>query len=189
MVFIVMRHGQSIWNKHHLLTGYVNVGLTSLGKEEAYRSAQILKKYNFDYIFTSTLSRAIETGEIIKSELNQKLITKRSCALNERNYGILTGMDKTKLVYKLNTYYGRPHKGENLADVQERVGFYYDNNIYPLIVFNKNILVVSHSNTLKSLFVHLGLKDKVSIENFEINNCMPIQIDLIKKKFIELSTF
>ena len=101
MVFIVMRHGQSIWNKNNTLTGVVNIGLTSLGKEEAYRSAQILKKYNFDYIFTSTLSRAIETSEIIKSELNQKLITKRSCALNERNYGIFTGMDKRKITYKL----------------------------------------------------------------------------------------
>ncbi len=103
MVFIVMRHGQSIWNKQHLLTGYVNIGLTSLGKEEAYKSAQILKKYNFDYIFTSNLSRAVETGEIIKDELKQHLIVKRSCALNERNYGIFTGMDKRNLVYKLNT--------------------------------------------------------------------------------------
>jgi len=184
-----MRHGQSIWNKHHLLTGYVNVGLTSLGKEEAYKSAQILKKYNFDYIFTSNLLRAVETGEIIKDELKQHLIVKRSCALNERNYGIFTGMDKRKLVYKLNTYYGRPHKGESLDDVCERVGFYYDNNIYPLIVFNKNILVVSHSNTLKSLFVHLGLHNTRSIENFEINNCTPIEVDITEKKFKELSKY
>jgi 2,3-bisphosphoglycerate-dependent phosphoglycerate mutase len=86
MVFIVLRHGQSIWNKCNILAGWNDVPLTQLGKNEARGAGNILKKYKFDYVFTSDLQRTIETCDIIKNELNQDFPIISSCDLKERNY-------------------------------------------------------------------------------------------------------
>jgi len=97
MVFIVLRHGQSVWNKCNILAGWNNIPLTQLGKNEARNSGILLKKYKFDYIFTSDLERTIETSEIIQKELKQNICVKSSSSLKERNYGILSGKPKEDL--------------------------------------------------------------------------------------------
>jgi 2,3-bisphosphoglycerate-dependent phosphoglycerate mutase len=192
MVFIVLRHGQSISNKYNILAGWNNVKLTQLGRNEARESGILLKKYKFDYVFTSDLERTIDTCEIIKKELNQNFCIKSTSELKERNYGLLSGKSKEDLeklfgkeqVKKWRrTYWTRPPEGENLYDVQNRVGFYYDHNIKPLIDNNKNVLMISHSNSIRAFFVHLGIKDENSIEQFELDNCVPIQIDIKNKKY------
>ena len=192
MVFIILRHGQSIWNKCNILAGWNNIPLTQSGKNEAHESGILLKKYKFDYIFTSDLERTIETSEIIQKELNQNICVKSSSSLKERNYGILSGKSKEDLenlfgkeqVKKWRrSYWARPPEGENLNDVKNRVGFYYDKNIKPLIEDNKNVLMISHSNSIRAFFVHLGLKDENNIEEFELDNCVPIQIDIKNKKY------
>ncbi len=192
MVFIVLRHGQSVWNKQNILAGWTNVPLSSLGKHEATEAGKILKKYNFDYVFTSKLDRAIHTVEIMQKEFSYNFTINSNEALNERHYGDLTGKNRED-VQKIytpeqvfqwrSTYYGRPPNGENLHDVKLRVGKYFDNNIHPLIQNKYDVLMVSHSNSLRSLFVHLNLKDEKNIEQFEITNCIPIHIDLYKKMF------
>lgn len=192
MVFIILRHGQSVWNKCNILAGWNNIPLTQLGRNEARESGLILKKYKFDYVFTSDLKRAIETTEIIKNELKQDFYIESSKELKERNYGILAGKTKEDLenlfgdkqVKKWRrTYWGRPPEGENLNDVKNRFGLYFDYNIKPLIENNKNILIISHSNSLRALFVHLDIKNENTIEDFEIDNCIPIQIDIKSKKY------
>jgi 2,3-bisphosphoglycerate-dependent phosphoglycerate mutase len=192
MVFILLRHGQSIWNKCNILAGWNNIPLTQLGRNEARNAGIILKKYNFDYIFTSDLERAIETSDIVKNELKQNFCTKSSPDLKERNYGILAGKTKDDLENLFGkeqvkrwrrSYWGRPPEGENLDDVKNRFGLYYDKNIKPLVEDNKNVLVISHSNSIRALFVHLGLKNEKTIEDFEIDNCNPINIDIKNKKF------
>ena len=192
MVFIVLRHGQSIWNKCNILAGWTNVPLTQLGRNEARESGILLKKYKFDYVFTSDLERTIETSEIIQRELNQNICIKSSSSLKERNYGILSGkpkedlenlFGKEKVKKWRRSYWERPPEGENLYDVKNRVGYYYDTNIKPLLEDNKNILMISHSNSIRAFFVHLGIKDEDNIENFELDNCVPIQIDTKNKKY------
>ncbi len=192
MVFIILRHGQSIWNKCNILAGWNNIPLTQLGKNEAHEAAILLKKYKFDYMFTSDLERTIETCNIIHKELNQDVCIKSSSSLKERNYGILSGKPKEDLenlfgkeqVKKWRrSYWARPPEGENLNDVKNRVGFYYENNIKPLLEQNKNILMISHSNSIRAFFVYLDIKDEYSIENFELDNCVPIEIDIKNKKF------
>jgi len=59
----------------------------------------------------------------------------------------------------------------------------YDNNIKPLLEQNKNVLMISHSNSIRAFLVHLDIKNENSIEDFELDNCVPIQIDIKNKKF------
>ena len=192
MVLILLRHGQSVWNRANILTGWTDVMLSSDGTYEAIKAASLVKNFNFDYIFASDLIRTIDTATIIKNELKLNTHIETSSALKERDYGLLTGYEKNELskfyskedTYNWkNTYYGRPPNGENLEDVQKRFGNYFDNNIKSLLDDKKNILIVSHSNSLRAFFVHLGLKNERTIENFEIQNCIPIIVNIYKKSF------
>jgi 2,3-bisphosphoglycerate-dependent phosphoglycerate mutase len=192
MVLIVLRHGQSTFNKANILAGWRDVPLTEFGKKEASNAANKLNKYNFDYVFTSDLQRTKDTCSIIQSALNQSFIIKSSPALKERNYGELTGQNREQLKNLFTpeqvaiwrrSYFENPPNGESLDDVKNRCGKYFDKNILPLLNQNKNILIISHSNTLRSLFVHLNIIDKKSIELFEISNCDPIFVDIKNRKF------
>jgi 2,3-bisphosphoglycerate-dependent phosphoglycerate mutase len=192
MVLIVLRHGQSTFNKANILAGWKDVPLTEFGKKEAIDAANKLHKYNFDYVFTSDLKRTKDTCSIVKSTLNQNFMIKSSSALKERNYGELTGQNREQLKNLFTpeqvsiwrrSYSEKPPNGESLDDVKNRCGSYFDKNILPLLNQNKNILIISHSNTLRSLFVHLNIIDKKSIELFEISNCEPIFVDIKNKKF------
>ena len=192
MVLIVLRHGQSIWNKENRFTGWEDVPLSNDGIEEAKIAGDILKKYKIDCIFTSDLKRTIQTSDIIQDEIGQytaNIFT--TAALKERDYGDLTGKNKDELkeLYGENqikewrrSYFSGPPNGENLDDVKKRVGKYFDDNISEHIGLNKNILIIAHGNSLRALFVHLGIKDENSIEQFEIPTGVPIQIDVIYGK-------
>lgn len=192
MVFLVLRHGQSTWNRKSVLAGWNNIHLTDQGINEAKHAALLLKKYKFDYVFTSDLVRTIQTCDIIQRQLEQDFKIISSSALKERNYGILTGKTKDELnklygalqVQKWRrSYWGRPPEGESLDDVKHRFGYYFNDNIKPLIKQNKNVLIISHSNALRSFFVHLDIMNHSTVEHFEIDNCKPIRIDIDIKKF------
>lgn len=192
MVFIILRHGQSIWNKQNILAGWTNIKLNEEGILETKNASIILKKYNFDYVFTSDLSRTIQTCNIIKDELKQDFKVIHSSSLKERNYGILSGKTKNELeirygkdkIYEWKkTYWGKPPDGENLDDVKYRFGNYYESNIKPLILQNNNILLISHSNAIRAFFVYLNFYNNKTIETFEIENCVPIKIDIYKNKY------
>jgi len=192
MVFIVLRHGQSTWNNVNKLAGWTDVPLSFFGKKDAYFAAHMLNKYKFNNVYTSDLIRTKETCSIIQNILKQDFTIESSPDLKERDYGVLTGKYRNELINEFSeadinwwrrSYFGRPPGGENLEDVKKRIGSYYDKNIYPVLKENKNVLVISHSNSLRALFVHLGLKDKDTIEDFEIDNCIPINIDINNKSF------
>jgi len=100
---VFVRHGQSEWNASNQFTGWVDVGLTDLGKKEALEGAQEIKKagFQFDVMFTSYLKRAILTGNIVLEEIDQLYIpVKKSWRLNERMYGGLQGLNKVETVEK-----------------------------------------------------------------------------------------
>jgi len=194
MVLILIRHGESIYNKKNIVAGSTrDIGLTENGKLEASQITKVLNKYKFDYIFTSQLQRATDTCKIINDKLNCNPEIICSNKLNERNYGFLAGHEKRELenIYSrenvkkwLTSYDGVPPNGESIHDTRLRVGKYFDNNIKPLITSNKNILIITHSSCLKGLFVHLNLKDRRDIENFSVSSCKPIKIDIENKKYI-----
>ena len=93
----LVRHGQSEWNKKNLFTGWENPGLTDQGLSEARETGLALKAggLKYDYLYTSVLDRAIHTANIILDALDVREIkTIRNMALNERDYGDLTGLNK-----------------------------------------------------------------------------------------------
>lgn len=101
---VLLRHAQSQWNLEHRFTGWADIGLTELGREEARRAGKLLKTlgYRFDRGFTSRLQRATETLEIVLRELGQEnLPVERSWRLNERHYGAVEGLNKAEFA---NTY-------------------------------------------------------------------------------------
>jgi len=100
---VLVRHGQSIWNVENLFTGWKDVDLTELGRQEAAAAGKLLKDegYNFDLVYTSVLKRAIRTCNIILDEMDLMwLPTERSWRLNERHYGALQGLDKAQTAAK-----------------------------------------------------------------------------------------
>lgn len=100
---VLIRHGQSKWNKLNKFTGWHDADLSQEGKKEAKQAGEILKKENFvfDYSHTSMLKRAINTLRYILEELNQVwLPIKKSWRLNERHYGALEGLNKDETVIK-----------------------------------------------------------------------------------------
>ena len=96
---VLLRHGESTWNKENRFTGWTDVDLTDKGREEARMAGQLLKAdgYAFDIVFTSVLTRAIRTANIALDELDQLwLPVHRSWRLNERHYGALQGLNKAE---------------------------------------------------------------------------------------------
>ncbi len=100
---VLVRHGESIWNKENKFTGWTDVELSENGKIEAHNAGKLLKEkgYTFNVAYTSLLKRAIDTLNIILDEMNLNIEVKKSFKLNERHYGALQGLnkDETRKIY------------------------------------------------------------------------------------------
>ncbi|MGH9899797.1 MAG: 2,3-bisphosphoglycerate-dependent phosphoglycerate mutase, partial [Pyrinomonadaceae bacterium] len=98
---ILIRHGQSQWNLDNIFTGWIDIDLTDLGRQEARSAGRKIKDIKLDFGFTSVLRRAIETLELVLEEAYQTNIPViKDQALNERHYGDLQGLNKTETVEK-----------------------------------------------------------------------------------------
>jgi 2,3-bisphosphoglycerate-dependent phosphoglycerate mutase len=182
---VLVRHGQSEWNQKNLFTGWKNPSLTFKGKKEAEKTGENLKGKNiaFDIHYTSELKRAQLTGEIILSVLKQESIkTIKNIALNERNYGDLSGLNKDdarkkwgeKQVHTWRRSFDEPPPGgESLKDTAERVIPYFKNVIKPNLESN-NILICAHGNSLRALVMHIEEISSEEIVKLEIATGEPI---------------
>lgn len=198
MVLVVLRHGQSVWNSENRFTGFVDVELSKKGRDEASYAGKLLNSIKFDHIFSSDLMRTVQTAEIISNEINYKKAILHISDFKERDYGDLTGKDKTELglVYGSEqvkkwrrSYFTGPPNGENLDDVVKRVGRGYQKHIQKLLEEKQNVLIVAHGNSLRALFVFLGIKNITEIETFEISTGIPIKIDIVNKDFSYVNEF
>jgi 2,3-bisphosphoglycerate-dependent phosphoglycerate mutase len=100
---LLVRHGESVWNKENRFTGWVDVDLSEQGIKEAHAAGQLIKAegFEFDSVFTSVLKRAIRTCWTVLSEIDQMwLPVYKSWCLNERHYGALQGLNKTEMTEK-----------------------------------------------------------------------------------------
>ena len=100
---VLVRHGQSTWNLENRFTGWTDVGLTDLGREEARAAGQLLREggYEFDIAYTSVLKRAIQTLNTIQEEMSLEWIPViRAWQVNERHYGSLQGLNKAEMAEK-----------------------------------------------------------------------------------------
>jgi len=101
---VLLRHGESTWNKANRFTGWTDVGLTKKGRKEALNAGRILKKqgFTFDLAYTSVLKRATNTLSLVLKELRLKDIpVKKSWRLNERHYGALQGFNKAAMAQEV----------------------------------------------------------------------------------------
>jgi enolase len=201
-MFIVLRHGESVWNKENKFTGWVDVGLSEKGEQEAVAAGEKLQKYNFDNVITSDLKRTKKTAVLLLKDRplyeKESMIFTVSETVKERSYGDLAGIVKSELKEKYGeeqmriwrrSYYERPPSGESLEDVKNRIGPFYDEFILPLLKAGKNVLLVSHGNALRALFVHLGFKDEKTVEHFEFATATPISIDVFNKDYHYLNDY
>jgi 2,3-bisphosphoglycerate-dependent phosphoglycerate mutase len=162
---VLVRHGQSDWNLKNLFTGWKDPDLTEKGVAEAKSAGQRLKAkgLNFDICFTSALTRAQHTLQLILAEMGQTgLPETRDQALNERDYGELTGLNKDDARKKWGeeqvhiwrrSYDVPPPGGESLKDTLARSLPYYVHKIQPHVLEGKTVLVAAHGNSLRSLIM------------------------------------
>lgn len=99
---VLLRHGESVWNKKGLFTGWVDVGLTPLGEREARRAGKKIKAagLEFDLVFENLLKRCTKTTKLALKEIGDRPEIKKDWRLNERHYGVLQGMNKKAMVLK-----------------------------------------------------------------------------------------
>ena len=187
---VLVRHGQSEWNEKNLFTGWKDPGLTAKGVEEAKSAGIQLRTegFQFDVMFTSDLLRAQKTGEIILKELGVKnLPVVKNQALNERDYGDLSGLNKDEAREKWGdeqvhiwrrSFDTPPPGGESLKGTAERVLPYFKKEILPQLLEGKNILIAAHGNSLRSLVMELDHLTKEQVVKLEIATGDPIYYEI-----------
>ena len=182
---VLVRHGQSQWNKENLFTGWKDPDLTEKGIEEAINAGKKIKQTNiiFDLHYTSKLKRAQRTGNLIMQELGEDVPTSENKALNERDYGDLSGLNKDDARKKWGdeqvhiwrrSYDTPPPGGESLKNTAERVLPYFENIIYLELRNQKNILISAHGNSLRALIMYLEKISEDEIVKLEIATGQPI---------------
>lgn len=185
-LLVLVRHGQSEWNLKNLFTGWKDPGLTEKGVAEAHDAGKRLAGMGleFDIAFTSDLSRAQATLDIMLEELGQSgLETIRDQALNERDYGDLTGLNKDDAREKWGedqvhvwrrSFDVPPPGGESLKDTAERVLPYFDAQILPRVLKGERVIVSAHGNSLRALVMRLEDLSGGEIVKREIGTGAPI---------------
>lgn len=185
-VLVLVRHGESEWNKLNLFTGWRDPDLTEKGVEEARRAGQLLKAegFRFDIAFTSVLKRAQRTLTLILGELGQNgLETVEDEALNERDYGDLSGLNKDDarkqwgeeqvLIWR-RSFDIPPPGGESLKDTAARTLPYYEKAIWPQVKSGRNVIVAAHGNSLRSMIMRLDQLTPEQILKVELGTGVPI---------------
>jgi 2,3-bisphosphoglycerate-dependent phosphoglycerate mutase len=164
---VLVRHGQSDWNLKNLFTGWEDPDLSEQGIAEAKAAGRKLKAtgHRFDIAFTSALKRAQHTLSLMLEELGQRdLVTIKDQALNERDYGDLTGLNKDearKRWGKEQVHIWRrsfdipPPGGESLKDTADRVLPYFRSQVLPRVLKGERVLISAHGNSLRALIMEL----------------------------------
>ena len=185
-LLVLARHGQSEWNLKNLFTGWKDPGLTDLGVEEARAAGRRMKALGltFDIAFTSALSRAQETLRLMLEEIGQpRLETIRDQALNERDYGDLSGLNKDDARKRWGedqvhlwrrSYDVPPPGGESLKDTVARALPYYVQEILPRVMAGERVLVAAHGNSLRALVMVLDRLTPKTIPGLELATGIPL---------------
>ena len=185
-LLVLVRHGQSEWNLKNLFTGWRDVDLTEKGIEEARAAGRRLKAQGlrFDIAFTSALVRAQRSLDLMLEEMGQKNIAVlKDQALNERDYGDLSGLNKDDARKKWGeeqvrvwrrSYDVAPPGGESLKDTAARVLPYYIQDILPRVLRGDNAIVAAHGNSLRALVMVLERLSPQEIVEREIATGVPL---------------
>jgi 2,3-bisphosphoglycerate-dependent phosphoglycerate mutase len=185
-LLVLVRHGQSEWNLKNLFTGWKDPDLTAQGIDEAIAAGQRLKAcgLQFDVAHTSLLVRAQHTLTLMLDEIGQPALrTVERVALNERDYGELTGLNKDDAREKWGddqvhiwrrSYDTPPPGGESLKDTSARVLPYYITRILPAVLRGERVLVSAHGNSLRSLIMVLDNMSTEEITRLNLGTGIPL---------------
>ena len=185
-LLVLVRHGESEWNKKNLFTGWRDVDLTEKGIEEARAGGRKLKAQGlrFDVAFTSALKRAQRTLDVMLAELGQADIAViKDQALNERDYGELVGLNKDDARKRWGeeqvhiwrrSYDVAPPGGESLKDTAARVLPYYIAEILPRVLRGERVLVSAHGNSLRALVMVLDRHTTELILKLNLETGVPL---------------
>ncbi|MCL8384535.1 MULTISPECIES: 2,3-bisphosphoglycerate-dependent phosphoglycerate mutase [Xanthobacter] len=185
-ILVLVRHGQSEWNLKNLFTGWRDPDLTEQGVAEAKRAGALLKAegLKFDVAFTSLLSRAQRTLSLVLGEMGQEGVeTLASQALNERDYGDLSGLNKDDARAKWGeeqvhvwrrSYDIPPPGGESLRDTVARTLPYYNQEILPRVLRGETTIVTAHGNSLRALIMVLEKLSPEGIMKREVLTGVPM---------------
>jgi 2,3-bisphosphoglycerate-dependent phosphoglycerate mutase len=183
---VLLRHGQSEWNLKNIFTGCTDVGLTEKGISEARDAGKKLKKLGvkFDQAFTSELTRAQKTLKLALKEMGEaELPTTKDEALNERDYGDLTGKNKDEARKEFGeeqvhiwrrSYDIAPPNGESLKDTADRTLPYFEKKILTAVKTGQNVLVSAHGNSLRAIIMKLDQLSPEEVIQLEIATGVPI---------------
>ncbi|RBP45595.1 histidine phosphatase family protein [Garciella nitratireducens] len=175
----LIRHGETIWNRERKTQGIKNVSLSETGKLQAKYLAKRLKKENIDFIYSSDLSRAYKTAEIVGNHIGKSVQILPE--IREMNFGDWEGLTLNEIDKKFHDIYNQwnhtPHLakipgGETLIQVQERA-IKVVNRIIKKNP-NKNIVMISHGTTIKTIIfylldIDLSYYKKIKQDNTAIN--------------------
>ena len=185
-LLVLVRHGESDWNRKNLFTGWRDVDLTEAGIAEARAAGRKLNAQGlrFDVAFTSALVRAQRSLDLMLAEMGQIGIPVfKDQALNERDYGELSGLNKDDARAKWGaeqvhiwrrSYDVAPPGGESLKDTAARVLPYYIQDILPRVLRGDNVLVSAHGNSLRALIMVLEGLSPQQIVAREIATGVPL---------------
>ena len=185
-LLVLVRHGQSDWNLKNLFTGWRDVDLTPQGIKEARDAGRKLKAQGlkFDVAYTSALTRAQRTLDLMLEEMGQTGIpVTKDQALNERDYGDLSGLNKDDARAKWGeeqvhiwrrSYDVAPPGGESLKDTAARVLPYYCQEILPRVLRGERTLVCAHGNSLRALVMVLDRATPQTIPGIELATGVPL---------------
>lgn len=175
---VLVRHGESEWNAKGWWTGWADPSLTEQGREQARHAGELLKDIQLDYAYTSVLKRAKETWEEIQTVTgHEKIQAIENKALNERDYGEMTGKNKWEVKEQVGeeeftrlrrSWDYPPPNGESLKMVHARVIPYYESEILPKLKEGKNIIIAAHGNSLRALIKDLDHVSDEEIPNLEM---------------------
>ena len=184
---VLVRHGQSLWNFQNRFTGWVDVPLTETGEQEAERAGELLRGMHFDVAYTSALIRAQETLRIIMATSGIGAPIIRDAALNERDYGDLAGLDKAATARRYGaeqvhiwrrSFDVAPPEGESLKDTAARTLPFCERAVLEDIRAGRDVLVVAHGNSNRSIVMRLDGLDEDAVTSLEIATGVPLVYDL-----------
>lgn len=184
---VLIRHGQSIWNLENRFTGWVDVPLTAQGIEEARSAARRISSLDFQVAYTSALKRAQNTLLEIQKTNGWELPVITDQALNERMYGDLQGLNKDDMRKQFGeeqvkiwrrSYDIPPPNGEALKDTAARTLPFFERCIMGDIRQGKNVLVVAHGNSNRSIVMMLDNLSREEVLELNLETGVPLVYDL-----------
>lgn len=183
---ILVRHGESLWNLENRFTGWVDVPLTKKGEEEAIQAATRLRGYNIHVAYTSALTRAQQTLDLMLKLLGPNIPVIKDQALNERHYGDLQGMNKDEARAQFGveqvklwrrSYDISPPNGESLKGTAARTLPFFERCIMGDLKLGKTVLVVAHGNSNRSIVMKLDQLSEKEVLELELATGLALVYD------------